>query len=208
MSHPTGSSPASMATYARVSNLKKVNNNAGNGNGLQQNQQSTSRNVRFADEQTSSNSSTSGSTSSTSGPSSIESVQRNNNGNGNNLYDETLVVIEKSNKELEKKLTQPQNHQQQQPQAATSKQPPPLLIRPRLVDTIHNNKNSLAQEIIYEVEPGSETLQPQQNQPLNKTTTASTKAVEIRGIIILLSLLFMAQVMFLKLHEIFSYEKH
>lgn len=27
-----------------------------------------------------------------------------------------------------------------------------MLIRPRLVDTIHNNKNSLAQEVIYEVE--------------------------------------------------------
>ena len=39
------------------------------------------------------------------------------------------MVIEKSNKELEKKL------------------------RPsRMVDTIHNNKNSLAQEVIYEVE--------------------------------------------------------
>ena len=57
-----------------------------------------------------------------SGPSSIESQK-------NNVYDETLVVIEKSNKELEKKL------------------------RPsRMVDTIHNNKNSLAQEVIYEVE--------------------------------------------------------
>ena len=38
-----------------------------------------------------------------SGPSSIESVQRNSNNSG--LYDKTLVVIEKSNKELEKNLT-------------------------------------------------------------------------------------------------------
>ena len=37
----------------------------------------------------------------------------------------------------------------------TPSKQPPLLIRPRLVDTIHNNKNSLATEIIYEVEPGS-----------------------------------------------------
>ena len=60
-----------------------------------------------------------------SGPSSIESQK-------NAVYDETLVVIEKSNKELEKKL---------RPSPAT-----------RLVDTIHNNKNNLAQEVIYEVD--------------------------------------------------------
>ena len=60
-----------------------------------------------------------------SGPSSIESQK-------NAVYDETLVVIEKSNKELEKKL-----------------RPTPTT---RLVDTIHNNKNNLAQEVIYEVE--------------------------------------------------------
>ena len=68
------------------------------------------RNVRFADEQngsaTSSTSSSAASTSGgsgSSGPSSIESVQRNSNNSG--LYDKTLVVIEKSNKELEKNLT-------------------------------------------------------------------------------------------------------
>ena len=70
----------------------------------------------------------------------LESVQRNNN---SGLYDETLVVIEKSNKELEKKLSQasePTISVTTPSQPSTSKQPP-LLIRPRLVDTIHNNKN-------------------------------------------------------------------
>lgn len=86
----SGSSP----TYARVSNLKKVNNHS-NGN---------VRNVRFADEHSSSGVSASSATSSSSGPSSIESQK-------NNLYDETLVVIEKSNKELEKKL-EPARHEQ------------------------------------------------------------------------------------------------
>jgi len=213
-----GGTPPCMATYARVSNLKKVINNGGmghnNGGIVQQNQQITSqsqgngnahqgnattvRNVRFADEQNGSanglmnSSSTTSSTSSSatssggsgsSGPSSIESVQRNSNNSG--LYDKTLVVIEKSNKELEKNLTlasevnvsslQQQQPQQQQPQ--TPSKQPPLLIRPRLVDTIHNNKNSLATEIIYEVEPGSSqetsiiigspsSHQPQHRQPL------------------------------------------
>ena len=85
----------------------------GNGNGNASGN-STVRNVRFADEQngsaTSSTSSSAASTaastsggSGSSGPSSIESVQRNSNNSG--LYDKTLVVIEKSNKELEKNLT-------------------------------------------------------------------------------------------------------
>ena len=81
----------------------------GNGNGNSSGN-STVRNVRFADEQngsaTSSTSSSAASTSGgsgSSGPSSIESVQRNSNNSG--LYDKTLVVIEKSNKELEKNLT-------------------------------------------------------------------------------------------------------
>ena len=133
------------------------------------------RNVRFADEQgttgnglnssstassTSGSAASSGAGSGSSGPSSIESVQKPNN---SGLYDETLVVIEKSNKELEKKLITASEvnvttatSQQPQSQSPSSKQPPPLLVRPRLVDTIHNNKNSLAQEIIYEVEPGSQ----------------------------------------------------
>ena len=80
----------------------------GNGNGNSSGN-STVRNVRFADEQNEATSSTSSSAASTSGgsgssgPSSIESVQRNSNNSG--LYDKTLVVIEKSNKELEKNLT-------------------------------------------------------------------------------------------------------
>ena len=80
----------------------------GNGNGNASGN-STVRNVRFADEQNEATSSTSSSAASTSGgsgssgPSSIESVQRNSNNSG--LYDKTLVVIEKSNKELEKNLT-------------------------------------------------------------------------------------------------------
>ncbi len=111
-------------TYARVNNnLKK-----------------TSRNVRFADEHSiaSSTASNTASVTSSSGPSSIESQK-------NNVYDETLVVIERSNKELEKKL--------KIPEAAKQPQQPPMLVRPpRLIDTIHNNKNSLAQEVIYEVD--------------------------------------------------------
>lgn len=148
-------------------NKQITSQSQGNGNGNASGN-STVRNVRFADEQngsaTSSTSSSAASTSGgsgSSGPSSIESVQRNSNNSG--LYDKTLVVIEKSNKELEKNLTLAASEvnvtslqqPQQQPQTQTPSKQPPLLIRPRLVDTIHNNKNSLATEIIYEVEPGS-----------------------------------------------------
>ena len=68
---------------------------------------------------TTSSSATSSGGSGSSGPSSIESVQRNSNNSG--LYDKTLVVIEKSNKELEKNLTlasevNVSSLQQQQPQ--------------------------------------------------------------------------------------------
>ena len=114
------------ATYARVSNLKKTS--VGN----------TRNHVRFAldEEQSSSGivTSSSSTSSSSSGPSSLESQK-------NNLYDETLVVIEKSNKELEKKLERPN----------------------RIIDTIHNNKNSLTQEVIYEVE--TEETQQRQKAP-------------------------------------------
>ena len=130
-------------TYARVSNLKKVNNN------IQQNgtQSPTVRNVRFADEHSTSNltsASSTASNNSSSGPSSIESQK-------NNVYDETLLVIEKSNKELEKKLSNTD---------MVNKMQPPL-IRPRIIDTIHNGKNSLAQEIIYEVEPNGSNNGPE-----------------------------------------------
>ena len=79
-----------------------------------------------------------------SGPSSIESQK-------NNVYDETLVVIEKSNKELEQKLTS-RNH--------------------RMVDTIHNNKNSLVQEVIYEVEVPMVENQAVQPKPQSKEETS------------------------------------
>ena len=95
------------------------------------------------------------STSSSSGPSSIDSqvqqvtrrrlplspkvVNKNQVNQSNNLYDETLVVIEKSNIELESNLS-PKTRRTQ-------------ITHPR-VDTIHNNKN-LVQEVIYEIEPSS-----------------------------------------------------
>ena len=92
------------------------------------------------------------STSSSSGPSSIDSqvqvtrrrlpmspkvANKNNLNQSSNLYDETLVVIEKSNIELESNLS-----------PKTRRTP---ITHPR-VDTIHNNRN-LAQEVIYEIEP-------------------------------------------------------
>ena len=65
-------------------------------------------------------------------------------------------------------------------------QHPPPGPRNRIVDTIHNNKNSLAQEVIYEVEGTSPTLmrsasqvklqQPQPPQPQDSTPEASSVA--------------------------------
>jgi hypothetical protein len=75
-------------------------------------------------------SSTNGS-SSLSGPSSIDSV----------LYDDTLVVIEKSNHELEQRLGRTDKNQ---PNSVNRTQ-----ISNNRVDTIHNNRH-LDQEIIYE----------------------------------------------------------
>merc|ERR1712123_375056 len=69
--------------------------------------------------------------SSLSGPSSIDSV----------LYDDTLVVIEKSNHELEQRLGRGDKHQ---PNSVNRTQ-----ISNNRVDTIHNNRH-LDQEIIYE----------------------------------------------------------
>jgi len=70
--------------------------------------------------------------SSLSGPSSIDSV----------LYDDTLVVIEKSNHELEQRLGRNDKHQ---PSAVNNR----TQISNNRVDTIHNNRH-LDQEIIYE----------------------------------------------------------
>lgn len=69
--------------------------------------------------------------SSLSGPSSIDSV----------LYDDTLVVIEKSNHELEQRLGRNDKHH---PNSVNRTQ-----ISNNRVDTIHNNRH-LDQEIIYE----------------------------------------------------------
>ena len=89
-SHQNNNTPP--PTYARVSNLKK---NHGN---------SPTRNVRFADEESNQaggpNSMTSTTSSTTSSGSSADS-QRNG---GRAVYDDTLMVIEKSNQELEQKL--------------------------------------------------------------------------------------------------------
>jgi hypothetical protein len=60
------------------------------------------------------------------------------------VFDDTLVVIEKSNQELEFKLGSGRSPQQ-------SRVP---LTRPR-VDTIHNNRH-LSQEVIYEMSDGDE----------------------------------------------------
>lgn len=69
--------------------------------------------------------------SSLSGPSSIDSV----------LYDDTLVVIEKSNHELEQRLGKSDKHQANSVNRTQ--------ISNNRVDTIHNNRH-LDQEIIYE----------------------------------------------------------
>ena len=90
--HQNNNTSTPPPTYARVSNLKK---NHGN---------SPTRNVRFADEesnlQAGPNSMTSTTSSTTSSGSSADS-QRNG---GRAVYDDTLMVIEKSNQELEQKL--------------------------------------------------------------------------------------------------------
>jgi hypothetical protein len=153
-------------TYARVSNLKKMNN----GN-------SPSRIVRFADEE--SNTTPSSSTSSSSGPSSIDSQQNAGCASSRLLLsdDDTLAVIEQSNNELEQKLNNGGTPEK-------LKQPPlPNLMRPpifnggrhphRVIDTIHNNKNSLAQEVIYEVEAVNTTL-PNGGSPLLRSSSQST----------------------------------
>jgi len=214
-SHQNNNTPP--PTYARVSNLKK---NHGN---------SPTRNVRFADEESNQNqagpnSMTSTTSSTTSSGSSADS-QRNG---GRAVYDDTLMVIEKSNQELEQKLNhveklnpvatttasssselhQPNNTTTSSSSSTTSisnTSSRPSLVRPhivtnglgrnRIVDTIHNNKNSLAQEVIYEVESSSTTspmttanlttlvrsnshvkLQQQQQQPQDSNTEASSVA--------------------------------
>ena len=71
----------------------------------------------------------------------------------NNLFDETLVVIEKSNEELESKLI---------------RSPPKKNKRP-VVDTIHNNRNNLSTEVIYEVEP-----EDGNSKPISRASSQST----------------------------------
>lgn len=100
--------------------------------------------------------------SSSSGPSSIDSQQPlssttlpSHRGN-NHLYDDTLVVIEKSNQELELRLDRSQPNS---PMKTSRRQ----LTHPR-VDTIHNNRN-LSQEVIFEIESGSD---------LSRTSSQST----------------------------------
>ena len=93
--------------------------------------------------------SSSNSPSSSSGPSSIDSQTlisqriQTPEKTVRPLFDDTLVVIEKSNQELELKLNKT---------SAENPKPKPRvpLTRPR-IDTIHNNRN-LSQEVIYEVE--------------------------------------------------------
>ena len=159
---------AVMPTYARISSLKKTSNG------------SPTRNVRFADQEASASCNSGSSSSSTSGsgsgPSSIDSQQ---NGTRPELFSNTLEVIEKSNSELEKTL------QNNSPLAKPKNQPlPPSLVRlnpeltgnghrHRMVDTIHNNKNSLAQEVIYEVEATEFTSSPSQSKRENPAENAN-----------------------------------
>ena len=112
------------------------------------------------------------STSSSSGPSSIDSQaplsQRNPPVIINqrpNLFDESLVVIEKSNEELESKLIRTPNKNR----------------LARKVDTIHNNRNNLSHEVIYEVEStGGEDERGQQQ--LSRSSSQSTiKAASSSG---------------------------
>eukprot|EP00095_Tigriopus_kingsejongensis_P006000 maker-scaffold505_size153196-snap-gene-0.19 protein:Tk06000 transcript:maker-scaffold505_size153196-snap-gene-0.19-mRNA-1 annotation:"AGAP006598-PA" len=113
----------------------------------------------------SSDPSTGSSSNSSSGPSSIDSQQLHplasptlpNHRNNHHLYDDTLVVIEKSNHELELKLDR--SH----PSSPNVKSTRHQLTHPR-VDTIHNNRN-LSQEVIYEIES---------NADLSRTSSQST----------------------------------
>ena len=109
------------------------------------------RNVRFADESGSSDVTIGNS----SGPSSMESATTKP------LFDDTLVVIERSNSELEKKLSNAGDlvHSERAVVHRILAQGPPHNAA-RTVDTIHNNRNLLShEEIIYEVgssEPSTE----------------------------------------------------
>jgi hypothetical protein len=89
-------------------------------------------------------SSSSGQSSSLSGPSSLDSV----------LYDDSLVVIEKSNQELELRLSSGRSAAPMMPTAATNGgNSNGVAFRTQLsrnrIDTIHNNRH-LDQEVIYE----------------------------------------------------------
>ncbi len=76
------------------------------------------------------------------------------------LFDNSLVVIERSNQELELKLS----HLSSPPKGT-------LPYQRCSVDTIHNHRNTLAQEVIYEVDLGSEQM--------SRTSSMSTiKAAE------------------------------
>lgn len=113
------------------------------------------------------------------------------NGNGGILYDDTLVVIEKSNQDLEQKLNNNKQQQQQQqtnmgngsavarrtivngksPKTTTSRVP---ITRPR-IDTIHNNRN-LSQEVIYEVEENGQQCLSQQQQQLQEASLSRSSS--------------------------------
>ena len=114
--------------------------------------------------------------SSSSGPSSIDSQQQQyhprqrqqqaatlpGQAKSNHVFDETLVVIEKSNQELEMKLgggARSPTSPRLTPKRPENGGPGPVLRStpagrgPTRVDTIHNHSNLLSQEIIYEIEP-------------------------------------------------------
>ncbi len=102
------------------------------------------------------------SNSNSSGPSSIDSQgsQKRLQMLQPPLFDDSLVVIERSNQELELKLSR------------VSSPPKGILSYQRSsVDTIHNHRNTLAQEVISEIDSGSEQM--------SRTSSMSTiKAVD------------------------------
>ena len=84
-----------------------------------------------------------------SGPSSLDSV----------LYDDTLIVIEKSNKELELRLDGSSNNRQNgaSPINVNGGNNSRLQLSRHRVDTIHNNRH-LEQEVIYEDDDNGNSL--------------------------------------------------
>ena len=130
---------------------------------------------------------------SSSGPSSIDSqrsqqlilqqqLQKSPQVQQKALFDDSLVVIEKSNNELEQEMSKTDDSIEDEPVSPPTLTKPvnknlyrtlPSVLRAPRIDTIHNNRNNLSQEVIYEVEEtGSNVNVPILNtHPLARSTS-------------------------------------